>query len=76
MPNMMGIEFLKRVRQSDRHKSTPFLMVTAEAKRENVLEAASAGVSQYIVKPFTVDSLEQKLNAIFQRRNKEAAAKS
>jgi two-component system chemotaxis response regulator CheY len=51
-------------------------MVTAEAKRENVLEAASAGVSQYIVKPFTVDSLEQKLNAIFQRRSKEAAAKS
>lgn len=76
MPNMMGIEFLKRVRASDRYKGTPFLMVTAEAKRENVLEAASAGVSQYIVKPFTVDALEQKLNAIFQRRSKEAAAKS
>jgi two-component system chemotaxis response regulator CheY len=74
MPNMMGIEFLRRVRATDRHKTTPFLMVTAEAKRENVLEAASAGVSQYIVKPFTVDSLQQKITAIFERRAREAAA--
>jgi two-component system chemotaxis response regulator CheY len=74
MPNMMGIEFLRRVRATDRHKTTPFLMVTAEAKRENVLEAASAGVSQYIVKPFTVDSLQQKIAAIFERRAREAAA--
>lgn len=75
MPNMMGIEFLRRVRATERHKTTPFLMVTAEAKRENVLEAASAGVSQYIVKPFTVDSLQQKINAIFERRAREAAGK-
>lgn len=74
MPNMMGIEFLRRVRATERHKTTPFLMVTAEAKRENVLEAASAGVSQYIVKPFTVDSLQQKIAAIFERRAREAAA--
>jgi two-component system chemotaxis response regulator CheY len=74
MPNMMGIEFLKRVRANERHKTTPFLMVTAEAKRENVLEAASAGVSQYIVKPFTLEALQEKMNAIFARRAKEAAA--
>jgi two-component system chemotaxis response regulator CheY len=49
-------------------------MVTAEAKRENVLEAASAGVSQYIVKPFTLEALQEKMNAIFARRAKEAAA--
>jgi two-component system chemotaxis response regulator CheY len=72
MPNMMGIEFLRQVRANPRHSGTPFLMVTAEAKRENVLEAASAGVSQYIVKPFTVDSLQQKIAAIFERRAREA----
>lgn len=75
MPNMMGIEFLRRVRADTRHKSVPFLMVTAEAKRENILEAASAGVSQYIVKPFTVDALQEKMEAIFARQAKEAAAK-
>ncbi|MFN4896046.1 MAG: response regulator [Pseudomonadota bacterium] len=73
MPNMMGLEFLKRVRANERYKATPFLMVTAEAKRENVLEAASAGVSQYIVKPFTLEALQEKMNAIFTRRAKEAA---
>jgi two-component system chemotaxis response regulator CheY len=73
MPNMMGIEFLRKVRANERHKTTPFLMVTAEAKRENVLEAASAGVSQYIVKPFTVDSLQQKISAIFERRAREGS---
>ncbi len=69
MPNMMGIDFLKAVRSSDKLKAIPFLMVTAEAKRENVIEAAKAGVSQYIVKPFTVESLEEKLNAIFNRKS-------
>lgn len=68
MPNMMGIDFLKAVRASDKLKGIPFLMVTAEAKRENVIEAAKAGVSQYIVKPFTVESLEEKLKAIFNKK--------
>lgn len=72
MPNMMGLDFLKAVRASERFKSIPFLMVTAEAKRENVIAAAQAGVSQYIVKPFTVDALQEKMTAIFTRKSKSA----
>ena len=69
MPNMMGLDFLKAVRASEKFKAIPFLMVTAEAKRDNVIEAAKAGVSQYIVKPFTVDSLQEKINAIFAKKS-------
>jgi two-component system chemotaxis response regulator CheY len=58
--------------KAKRFKGIPFLMVTAEAKKENVFEAARAGVSQYIVKPFTVASLEEKINAIFAKRNPPA----
>jgi two-component system, chemotaxis family, chemotaxis protein CheY len=72
MPNMMGLDFLKAVRASETSKGIPFLMVTAEAKKENVFEAAKAGVSQYIVKPFTVASLEEKMTAIFARKKASA----
>jgi two-component system chemotaxis response regulator CheY len=65
MPNMMGIDLLKAVRSSDDYKKIPFLMVTAESKKENVIEAAKAGVSNYIIKPFTADSLKEKLDLIF-----------
>ena len=65
MPNMMGIDLLRAVRADEKLKATPFLLVTAEAQKENVLEAAKAGVSNYIVKPFTADQLQQKLEAIF-----------
>ena len=68
MPNMMGIDLLRSVRGDERLKALPFLMVTAEAQKENVLEAAKAGVSNYIVKPFTADQLEAKLTAIFNKR--------
>jgi two-component system chemotaxis response regulator CheY len=64
MPNMTGIEFLKRVRSSEKHKSTPFLMVTAEATRENIIEAIGAGASNYVVKPVQADVLEAKLRSI------------
>ncbi len=67
MPNMMGIDFLRAVRADERLKATPFLMVTAEAQKENVLEAAKAGVSNYIIKPFTPDALQQKLELIFKK---------
>jgi two-component system chemotaxis response regulator CheY len=67
MPNMMGIELLKAIRGDDKLKTLPFLMVTAEAQKDNIIEAAKAGVSQYIIKPFTVDSLEQKIDAIFSK---------
>jgi two-component system chemotaxis response regulator CheY len=72
MPNMMGLDLLKAVRGNESFKGIPFLMVTAEAKKENVFEAAKAGVSQYIVKPFTVASLEEKMTAIFAKRKPAA----
>jgi two-component system, chemotaxis family, chemotaxis protein CheY len=67
MPNMMGIDLLKAVRSDPGLKSLPFLMITAEAQKDNIVEAAKAGVSQYIVKPFTVDALQQKLEVIFSK---------
>ena len=68
MPNMMGIDLLKAVRGDDSLKTIPFVMVTAEAQQENVIEAARAGVSNYIVKPFTADALQSKLEAVFAKR--------
>lgn len=73
MPNMMGIDLLKAIRSNEKLKALPFLMVTAEANRDNILEAAKAGVSQYIIKPFTVDALEQKITAIFKQKPPPAA---
>ncbi len=67
MPNMMGIDLLRAVRAKDNLKSLPFLMVTAESQKENVIEAVQAGVSNYIVKPFTAETLEQKLGLIFKK---------
>jgi two-component system chemotaxis response regulator CheY len=61
MPKMSGLELLKKVRQDKALKSIPVLLVTAEAQKENVIEAIQAGVSNYIVKPFTPDSMKQKL---------------
>jgi two-component system, chemotaxis family, chemotaxis protein CheY len=62
MPQMSGIEFLKAVRGSDAWKNKPFLMVTAEGKKEQVLEAVKHKVTNYIVKPFTAETLLEKLN--------------
>lgn len=70
MPNMTGIELLKAVRADPQFKTLPFMMITAEAKRENIIEAAMAGASGYIVKPFTAATLEEKMNKIFQAMNK------
>ncbi|MBE9532396.1 MAG: chemotaxis response regulator CheY [Proteobacteria bacterium] len=64
MPNMTGIELLKAVRADDNLKGVPFLMVTAEAKPENVTEALQAGVNNYIVKPFTSAVLKEKIDKI------------
>jgi two-component system chemotaxis response regulator CheY len=68
MPQMSGLDLLQHIRASDKSKKLPFLMITAEAQRDNIIEAAKAGVSQYIVKPFTAESLEQKLGVIFAQR--------
>jgi two-component system chemotaxis response regulator CheY len=65
MPNMTGIELLKKVRADERFKDLPFLMVTAEAQKDNIVEAVKARVSNYIVKPFTPETLSEKIEKIF-----------
>jgi len=65
MPNMTGIELLRVIRADEKLKGLPVLMVTAEAKRENIIEAAQAGASGYVVKPFTAATLDEKLKKIF-----------
>ena len=65
MPNMTGLDLLKAVRADANLKSTPFLMVTAEGQKENVVQAVQAGVSNYIVKPFTPETFSAKLEKIF-----------
>jgi len=67
MPNSSGLDLLKRVRGDSRFKLTPFLMVTAEAEAHQVAEAIKAGVSNYVIKPFTGDALRDKLEGIHQR---------
>lgn len=67
MPGMPGIDLLKAIRADDKLKHLPVLMVTAEAQREQIIEAAKAGVSGYIVKPFTGVTLKEKLDKIFER---------
>lgn len=67
MPNLDGLEMLKRIRADDGLKSLPVLMVTAEAKKENIIAAAQAGANGYVVKPFTAATLEEKLNKIFEK---------
>ncbi|MDO8465586.1 MAG: chemotaxis response regulator CheY [Gallionella sp.] len=66
MPNMTGIELLRAIRADEKLKHLPVLMVTAEAKKENIIEAAKAGASGYVVKPFTAATLDEKLKKIFQ----------
>src|SRR5512135_1643320 len=70
MPNMTGIELLRAIRADANLKHLPVLMVTAEAKKENIIEAAQAGASGYVVKPFTAATLDEKLKKIFQNMQK------
>lgn len=73
MPNCTGLEFLKRVRGNSQYKDTPFVLLTAESEIEQVKEAIMAGVDNYIVKPFTADTLKQKLEEAHKKRLKAAA---
>ncbi len=73
MPNMTGIELLKNIRADEALKDLPVLMITAEARKENIIEAAQAGASGYIVKPFTAATLDEKLSKIFKNLEKKAA---
>lgn len=74
MPNMTGLDLLKSIRSDDALRHLPVLMVTAEAKKENIIEAAKAGASGYIVKPFTAATLDEKLNKIFKTKAAAEAA--
>jgi two-component system chemotaxis response regulator CheY len=65
MPKMTGLDLLKAVRGDDTLKEIPFIMVTAEGQKENVVEAVKAGVSNYIVKPFTPETFSEKLEKVF-----------
>lgn len=67
MPGMAGIDLLKAVRANPKMSSLPVLMVTAEAKREQIIEAAEAGVNGYIIKPFTAITLKDKVDKVFER---------
>lgn len=64
MEPMTGYDLLKQVRADDKLKSTPFIMVTAESKTDNVIAAKKAGVDNYIVKPFNAATLQQKINSV------------
>jgi len=64
MPKMTGLDLLKKVRADSRYARKPFLMVTAEAQKQNVIEAVQAGVSNYVVKPFTAEAISDKLEKI------------
>lgn len=67
MPGMTGIDLLRAVRADDKLSSLPVLLVTAEAKRDQIVEAAQAGVNGYVIKPFTAQALKEKIEKIFDR---------
>jgi len=70
MPNMDGLTLLQRIRQSPQLRHLPVLMITAEAKKENIIAAAQSGASGYVVKPFTSATLSEKLQKIFDKMGK------
>jgi len=70
MPGMPGLELLKAVRSDPKLAKLPVLMLTAEAKREQIVEAAQAGVNGYVIKPFTAVTLKEKLDKILESRPK------
>jgi len=67
MPEVTGLELLKHVRRDELMKDMPFLMVTAEGQKDMVIQAVQAGVSNYVVKPFTADTIKEKLEQIFDK---------
>ncbi len=67
MPVMPGIEMLRNIRADEKLKHIPVLMVTAEAQKENLIEAIQAGVNNYIVKPFTAETMQEKIGKIFNK---------
>ena len=76
MPKMKGIDLLQKVRAADWGKRIPFIMLTAEAEKEKVIEALQKGVDNYIIKPFTVDQMKQKLEQTYEKTHKPKAKAS
>ncbi len=74
MPGMQGIDLLKTCRGDERFKTVPFMLVTAESEQKQILEAAKAGVSDYVVKPFNSVTLKQKLERVYAKHNPQKAA--
>jgi len=74
MPNMDGLDLLKNIRADPELSKLPLLMVTAEAKKENIIAAAQAGANGYVVKPFTAATLDEKLSKIFEKLEKAGAS--
>lgn len=74
MPNCTGLEFLKRLRADQKVSKTPFILVTAEAEGHQVAEAVKSGVDQYVVKPFSRDALQAKLEAVHKKYSHKNAA--
>jgi two-component system chemotaxis response regulator CheY len=70
MPQLSGLELLKKVRGDATVRATPFVLVTAEAEQKNILEAVQAGVSNYVVKPFTPATFQEKLNQVYAKLKK------
>ena len=70
MPRMTGLELLKAVRADPRHAALPVLLITAEARKENIVEAVRAGADGYIVKPFTSNVLGDKIRTVLERRSR------
>jgi len=73
MPNMQGIDLLKACKADGALKNTPFMLVTAEGEQKQIVEAAQAGVSDYVVKPFNAQTLKEKLQKVYDRHNGKAA---
>ena len=73
MPNCTGLDFLRRVRADNRFKALPFLLLTAEGEASQVKEALAAGVDNYMLKPFHPDSLKEKLEQVYKKRQGKVA---
>lgn len=75
MPKLTGLNLLRQVRADERFKDLPFVLITAESEKSQVMDAIKAGVSNYIVKPFTGDQLKEKIEAVHKKHFPQAAAK-
>jgi two-component system chemotaxis response regulator CheY len=73
MPKMQGLELLKKVRSDAKLKGTPFLLITAESEQSQIMDAIKAGVDHYVTKPFTPETIKQKLLQVWEKKKKVAA---